>query len=470
MKYNIFSKIVSALFIVVLLIVSSCKKDMIQNTGTTTNLYSIINDDVANFSLLKAAIDRAGLADTLKSLSSNLTILAPVDEVFTAAGFTLSTINATNPAILKSVLQYHLIGGSLNLDNSFANADVNTISNSSVYIAKTNDGRFAANGADITNPNKKASNGMLHVVNRVLMSNGNKSVYQQVNTHPDLTFLAVALRRASTGTQNLVQQLNDAGTYTLFAPNNAAFIAAGYADSASIKNANPETLANILTYHLLNAKKYTVDMIDSLGVPAVNQKVVYLNKRTIAPIRVTYTRGYFNDAAFDRFTANITATNGVVHVIPELIIPPTQTLNASITANTSLTLLAAAIVRASQGNANFTALLEGSALYTIFAPTNAAFNAAGYANVAAINTADPVILANILNAHILTGNRFSFQFRNNSIIQPLSAINLAVTINNSNQQISLKGNSNLAAIPVTRTLTSLKTNGIIYTVDQLILP
>jgi transforming growth factor-beta-induced protein len=447
----------------------SCKKESLQNTPEQVSIYTIIKSDPVNFSLLREVVEKAGLQSYLES-GSGLTLLAPSDEAFINAGLTLSVIKASTPELLKNILEYHLLSKTLVLDESLINGEQTTLNSTTVYISKTNLKGYAVNGADITNRNNLALNGVLHVVNSVLIPAAGKFIYQRITENSNLSFLGVAIRRASEGSKNIIKDLSSNGNYTLFAPTNAAFIAAGFSDTSRIKTTDPELLINILTYHLLNNRKFTVDMIDSLGLPALNQKLLFLNNRTINPSRVSYTRGLVNGVSFDRVNANIMANNGVLHMISEVFTPPSQSLNQTISNTSTLSFLAAAISRASQGSTNFTVLLNGASFNTIIAPTNTAFIAAGFADINAINSTSPAVLASILNHHILSGNRFLYQFRNGTLTEPLSGISIAVTVNSSNGAVSLAGGANLSAIALIKSFDFITNNGLLYTVNQLLKP
>jgi uncharacterized surface protein with fasciclin (FAS1) repeats len=106
-------------------------------------------------------------------------------------------------------------------------------------------------------------------------------------------------------------------------------------------------------------------------------------------------------------TANIVASNGVLHTISKVLIPPVGNLVESVLADTTLSYLAAAVVRASQGSVNVAAILSSGGVFTVFAPTNQAFRDAGFASIDGINAADPNVLAAILTYHVLAGRVFS---------------------------------------------------------------
>jgi uncharacterized surface protein with fasciclin (FAS1) repeats len=91
----------------------------------------------------------------------------------------------------------------------------------------------------------------------------------------------------------------------------------------------------------------------------------------------------------------------VLHTISKVLVSPVGNLVEAILADTTLSYLAAAVVRASQGNVNVAALLSSGGVFTVFAPTNQAFRNAGFATVNDINAADPNVLSSILTYHVL---------------------------------------------------------------------
>ena len=119
---------------------------------------------------------------------------------------------------------------------------------------------------------------------------------------------------------------------------------------------------------------------------------------------------------------------------------------------------------------DFETILNSSNFKTIVAPTNAAFIAAGFADVNAINNASPIVLASILNYHIFASNIFLYQFKNGTQVKPLSGVNIAVTVNNSSGAVSLTGGTNLAAIALIKSSNFITNNGLLYTVNQLLRP
>lgn len=165
---------------------------------------------------------------------------------------------------------------------------------------------------------------------------GQKTIVEIVTGDRNFSRLAQAVTRANLagdlGGQNL----------TLFAPNNAAFAAAGI-DSVAIARMAPATLANILKYHVLSSAVRTSDL--SVGVnqprPTLNG-TAYISKFNfgLSVVAVNGVRVTLSDIA---------ATNGVIHILDNVLLPPTGTIVDVVRGNPSFTFLLAAVTRANLG-------------------------------------------------------------------------------------------------------------------------
>lgn len=442
-----------------ILLFFSCKKDTAIKTPSAASIYQIAVDDPTNFSFLKTAIKRAGLVKKLSGEGS-YTIFAPTNTAFKNAGFadTLAVQNADS-ATLAQMLSYHLLEQKQTMSAlPVGGSNFTTLLGKPLSITKSTTGSISINGANITSADHPATNGVLQVVNRILAPpNGNIATI--VSANANLTYLSAAISRASQGNTNFNQLLSGSTPYTFFAPTNSAFIAAGYATVSAVTAADPNTLSAILNYHLVSGQKLSTDFPDSSSVPSLKTDALYFNQPSTGSTLV-------NGVLFNGSNANNLATNGVVHIVSKVLVPPALTLLQTIAANTNLTFLNASITRASQGSINFTQQLSGSTPYTIFAPTDAAFKAAGYATIASVNAADPNVLGALLNNQIITNRKFSLIFADGSMTQSLAKSELTFSTTNG---FKVKGNgnttiSNLSPIDI------LATNGVIHVSDQVLKP
>ncbi|MES2275943.1 MAG: fasciclin domain-containing protein [Bacteroidota bacterium] len=442
---------------IALLFLFSCKKDTAIKTSSSVSIYQIAVEDPTNFSFLKTAIKKAGLVKKLSGEGA-YTIFAPTNTAFKNAGFadTIAVQNADS-ALLNQMLSYHLLDQKQAMSALPLGASkLTTLTGKSLSVSKSSNLIITVNGAIITSKDHEATNGILHVVNRVL-GPPMVDIATIVSTNSNLTYVAAAITRASQGSTNFSQLLSGTSPYTFFAPTNSAFVSAGYTTVAAVTAADPNMLAALLNYHLVPGQTLSPDFGDSSSVASLKTNALYFNQPSVGNTTV-------NGVLFNGSNANNLATNGVVHILSKVLVPPTLTLNQTITGNTSLTFLAAAIIRASQGSTNYTQLLSGAAAYTIFAPTDAAFKTAGFATITAVSTADPAALASLLNNQLATNRKFSTIFAEGSTAQSLANSTLTFSIV-SGFKVKGAGNtalSNLAPIDV------LAINGVLHVSDQVL--
>jgi uncharacterized surface protein with fasciclin (FAS1) repeats len=266
------------------------------------------------------------------------------------------------------------------------------------------------------------------------------NIAQIVAQNPNLSTLNAALIRT-----NLTTALST-GTLTLFAPDNAAFVTAGITDV----NAVPvTTLDSILKYHVLG------QIVGSTAVPASDTVRTLIGRNIFASRNANgvFVNGYTVKQA------DIPASNGIIHVINNVLIPPTKTIADIAAADTSFSFLVAAVVKVGLLSA-----LQGPGKYTVFAPTNAAFRAAGITDINAVPLAT---LTAVVRYHVITTNVFASDLINNATAITLqggtittSTIPAAgVKITGSAQPVSLITAANIKA-----------TNGVIHVINLIMLP
>lgn len=306
-KFSYLLLVSSALFVL------SCNKDD-DNKPAAQNITEVVVN-TADFSLLETAVIRAGLADTLAN-TPNLTVFAPNNAAFTKAGLTESVINSTPVATLKAILKYHVLTTKVSSDNVPAgpNAEVVTFGTAKLFTTKGALGVFI-NGVKVITPDVSASNGVIHVIDRVLIPpSGNIVVTAQAN--PDLTYLVAAVLRADASGTSISGALSAAGPLTVFAPTNQAFKDAGFATIDAINAANPNTLKNILLYHVIAARIFSSDLTEGAQPTTVQG-----GKLTIKLAGGAKVRGASNTTDSNIAITDIVTTNGVVHVIDKVLLP-----------------------------------------------------------------------------------------------------------------------------------------------------
>lgn len=302
-------------WLLILTIASSCQKndDSVAQPRTVADL--IQEDD--QFSLLRAAVAHAGVGDALKG--ANLTLFAPNDAAFGASGLpTPAAITALPKEQVRNLLIYHVLTASVGSSALPAGLNpVQTANQGVAYVNRTGNGAITINSARVTQADLTTANGTVHIIDRVLTPSA-ATVLAVIQNHPDLTFLSAALRRVGT-TNTTLTALGDPSTnrVTLFAPSDAAFRSAGYASVSAVETANPQTLASLLTYHLLSGVTLSQQIqAGAVGTLSGN------NRLTLAVTNGAPTvKGAKNATPAALLMPDLVAPNGVVHVINQVLQP-----------------------------------------------------------------------------------------------------------------------------------------------------
>lgn len=280
-----------------------------------------------------------------------------------------------------------------------------------------------------------------------------KTIAEIVSGDTSFSFLLAAAVKAG-----LDGALAGTSPLTVFAPTNNAFRAAGYATAASVSAEDASTLSSILLYHILDG---TVEASD---VPAGPNASV-TTKGGLAVYATSNSSGVFING-IQVTEADITASNGVIHVIGSVLIPPSGNIVETAVATPDFSYLVAAVLRASTGTTDVAAALSGPGPLTVFAPTNQAFINAGFTTIDDVNNADPDELAAILTYHVIAARVFSSDLTNG--LQPATLNGGTVTINlGTGATVTGAGNATASNITATNIVA---TNGVIHVIDQVLLP
>ena len=267
-----------------------------------------------NFTLLEAAVLHAGLAEALAS--PTITVFAPTDDAFRAAGFAnAADIQGADKNLIASILTYHVVGSLVPASaiETKDNAEVTTLNTGKVYVTK-NAGGVSVNGAKVTTADVKAENGaIIHIIDAVLIPES-RNIVALAQANPNLSLLVAAVLRANQGTTKVVDILSSAGPFTVFAPTNDAFIAAGFPTAAAIQAAPPDVLASILTYHVIPSRVYSTNLVTG-NVATANGANLAINASNGT------LKGNSNTGNTSIIGVNIPASNGVVHVIDSVLLP-----------------------------------------------------------------------------------------------------------------------------------------------------
>lgn len=285
-----------------------------------------------------------------------------------------------------------------------------------------------------------------------------QTITELVTTNSQFTLLSAAVTRAGLGST-----LSGAGPFTVFAPNDDAFRAAGFANAAAIEAVPVATLTNILLYHVASGS------LPASAIPAgqTAQPTALTANGTAYVSKATSTSGTGVSVNGARVVqADVAASNGIIHVIDRLLMPPAGNILAVAQADTSLSLLVAAALR---GGAAVTGALGGTTPLTVFAPTNSAFRAAGFADTTAINAAPVATLTSILTYHVVPNVRaYSPTLTNGATITTFQTGTVTVGVTPTAVTVTGRGNGGNASNVTTPDISA--TNGVIHKIDRVLLP
>ncbi|MDZ8119316.1 fasciclin domain-containing protein [Pontiella agarivorans] len=308
-----------------------------------------IND--GRFTKLVAAVVQEGLAETL-SLPGDYTVFAPTDDAFAALGLTdEELLNLPN---LKEILLYHVLPAALNGDAVAVETLLETLLEKDVNVS-LNGGDLFINDSKVIIADIEASNGIIHVIDAVLLPPTLPSIVEIAVNDGRFETLVAAVQKAG-----LVDALNGAGPLTVFAPTDDAFAALLTALDITAEELleNPD-LGNILLYHVVDGRLDAADVVMKERLTTLLGEEVKVN--------VTADGVFINNSKI--IITDIKAENGIIHVIDTVLIPEEMPdlVDTAIAAGQFTTLVST--LQAT----GLDEVLRGDGPFTVFAPTDDAF-------------------------------------------------------------------------------------------------
>ena len=458
---------------------------------------------------LVAALSHAGLVSALQA-DGPFTGFAPTDDAFAAAGIDLSTFDTDEEnATLSDILLYHVVSGAVASSDVTDGMAAEALNGDDVSFT-VSEGSVMVNDATVTSADVMASNGIIHVIDKVLMPPADlgdiPTVAQGTGIH---TSLVAAVVQAE-----LLTTLQGDGPFTVFAPTDDAFAAAGI-DLAALDNEEGKaTLTDILLYHVVSGAVPSSAVTDGMSATAVNGD----------DLSFAVGEGVMvNDA--NVVLADVPASNGVIHVIDKVLMPPaeiteedgdicyntvTHTVAAGATfaecmayayyedyemngqtftgcynmvthtftmvsqaeceayiwtpaVNIAMTASATTIhnsLVAALTQAELVATLQGDGPFTVFAPTDDAFAAAGIDLAALDNEEGKATLTDILLYHVVSGAVPSSAVPDGMSATAVNGDDLSFAVGEG--VMVNDANVVLADVPAS--------NGVIHVIDKVLMP
>jgi len=413
------------------------------------------------FKTLVAAVQAAGLAETLSG-PGPFTVFAPTDDAFAKlpAGTVENLLKPENKATLVSILTYHVVSGRRSSGSLSTSGGARSLQGGPIGFelngkeATLTDGKGGT--AKVTSANVQASNGVIHIIDTVIMppdAPKTDTVDTAVAAGSFKTLVA-AVQAAG-----LVETLKGTGPFTVFAPSDEAFakLPEGLVTEL-VKPENKAVLTQILTYHVVAGDLQSSDLIPGNRAPKTVQGgrlSIYKSANGVMVNKSMVT------------AANILTTNGVIHVIDSVLLPkgiklpkippkPVDIVDTAVAAGSFKTL-----VKAVQA-AGLVETLKGTGPFTVFAPTDAAFAKVDKATLEKLlKPENKDALVRVLTYHVVAGAVKAADVVKLTSAKTVEGNEVKITVMDGKVMVD---NANVTATDV------IASNGVIHVIDAVLLP
>lgn len=421
-----------------------------------------------DFTTLVAALEATGLDATLADEEAEFTVFAPTDAAFAMIDAAVLDRLLENPDDLSAILLQHVVAGSvdsvtaytLNGQSAPTAAGTTEMPVTIPVAINSSTDMLTFGGAQIVTKDIYANNGVIHVIDMVVVADATippayGNIAEVASANDSFDTLVAALTAA-----DLVSVVaNPDADFTVFAPTDAAFADIGL-DETNVGDL--ENLTEILLYHVLSSE-VKQDAAATAAQSDMNTVMTANTAMDKIALSLTESNLYVNTSMVT--LANVFADNGVIHVIDKVLLPPKATSTRSMNniveiavANEDLETLVAAVTAANLVDT----LSDAEATFTVFAPTDAAFDALPAGTLDAL-LADPSgALTDVLGLHVISGSE----------VDSITAMSLngkaATTLGGEMVGISIMENM-LKVGGANVTITDIyASNGVIHVIDAVI--
>jgi uncharacterized surface protein with fasciclin (FAS1) repeats len=354
------------------------------------------------FETLVATLQATGLDAVLADDTQSFTVFAPTDDAFAMIDPETIDLLLENTDILSEILLQHVVSGEVDSVTAYTlnGSTAPTVAEVDIPVAiNTESDTLTFGGASVEVTDIYTTNGIIHVIDTVVIADvalptPAASIVDVAVANGSFTTLVAALQ--ATGLDTVLDDAD--GTFTVFAPTDDAFALLGQ-DTIDALLADTDTLTDILLYHVISDAEILADTAITVAQSADN-KVAMTNGKQVA-LSLPDSTLYVNKAAVS--LTDVMADNGVIHVIDQVIsVPPTktdstQTIVDIAVGNDDFSTLVAALTAADL----VTTLSDEDATFTVFAPTNAAFDKVEDTALDGL-LADTAALTDVLLKHVVS--------------------------------------------------------------------
>lgn len=310
-----------------------------ETSGPAKNIVEVASSN-DNVSTLVSAIAAGELVETLKG-EGPFTVFAPDNNAFNnlPEGLLEALLKPENQEVLKKILAYHVVAGKLKADDLIKAIEkgggthtLTTVNGETLSASLLGDNVVltdaGGNKATVTSTDVEASNGLIHIVNAVVVPGsvnpgdllGAGDIVAVASANDDFSTLVAAVQVAG-----LVETLQGEGPFTVFAPTNDAFdkLPEGTLDNL-LKPENRESLTAILTYHVVAGKVKAETLMAAIND---NNGQYIIETVSGEKIEAIFDEGGViltdaNGNSMRILATDLEASNGVIHVIDGILLPP----------------------------------------------------------------------------------------------------------------------------------------------------
>ena len=357
-------------------------------------------DAAGSFTTLIAALEATNLTPVLADENNTFTVFAPTDDAFALLGDDAINALLADPETLADILLYHVLPGSAVTAEEAAALSGSTVTaaNEDELSITSTDGNLFINDSKVIAKDVIASNGIIHVIDAVLMPPAEKPAptLNIVDTAVEAgSFTTLASLLVSTGLDVILADADS--QFTVFAPTDEAFTKLDAATLSALQ-ANPELLSNVLRYHVVVG--VAVDAATATGL--AGQSVETANGQSVN-ISVRGSDLFINDSKV--VVADVLATNGIIHAIDTVLMPPADTENGETLAQIVKDNPNFRILNYALKVTGLTDVLDdANGTFTVFAPTDRAFFRLGFRNFSRLIN-NPDALRTVLLYHVIPDAR-----------------------------------------------------------------
>ncbi len=279
---------------------------LVANPGEKTIVETAV--EAGNFRTLVAAVEAAGLARTLSG-EGPFTVFAPSDDAFAALpeGTLEELLKPENKDTLAAILTYHVVEGSVMAKDVVTLTKATTVNGQRANITVDKETRTVMIGdAKVTTTDIECSNGVIHVIDSVMMP-ATADIVQTAVDAGSFRTLAAAIKAAG-----LVETLKGKGPFTVFAPTDEAFAALPEGTLQELlKPESKDRLTNILMAHVVSGRVFSDQALEAGMAKTLQGSSVEIKKEGDVVMI----------GAAKLITADVQSSNGVIHVIDSVILP-----------------------------------------------------------------------------------------------------------------------------------------------------